>query len=269
MASNCPTPERLLAYLVEGRRSASAGRLERHLRDCKSCRVEAESLRGSVAALRTYAAQAVEETSACLDEASLATLIDGDLNRERRAPMVAHVAGCARCRREVAAISRALADPSIAAEISRPDSEKRRVRQIHVARIAGVAGLAAAAVGILLISRPFGSRDEVASDTHREPVMTTAAPPVTVSPEGSVREVSALQWTSVPRADRYEVTLFDREGSVLWEATAQDTFAMLPHTVTLNRGSRYFWKVRARVGWDRWVESELTEFSVSEPQRDQ
>ena len=66
----------------------------------------------------------------------------------------------------------------------------------------------------------------------------------------------------MPGAGRYSVTLFDGKGAVLWQAEVPDTVVALPVTVRLTPGDKYFWSVRAKVAWDRWVESPLTEFGV-------
>ena len=66
-------------------------------------------------------------------------------------------------------------------------------------------------------------------------------------------------------ARRYEVSLFDADGVVLWEHVASDTFALLPDSVQLNAGASYFWRIRALTDFARWAESELTEFTVAVP----
>ena len=59
-----------------------------------------------------------------------------------------------------------------------------------------------------------------------------------------------------------ELLLVDTTGIVLWQHQTLDTFALLPDSIRLSAGS-YLWRVRARTGRDRWVESELTEFVVT------
>ena len=70
-------------------------------------------------------------------------------------------------------------------------------------------------------------------------------------------------WTSVPHAERYRLTLFDATGKVVWESQASDTVATLPTTIELTPSASYFWRVEAQTGWNRWVKSDLVEFSVS------
>jgi len=63
------------------------------------------------------------------------------------------------------------------------------------------------------------------------------------------------------------VAVFDADGRVLWETTVSDTATSVPTSVAalLDPSAAYFWSVRARVAWDRWTESGLTEFRVAEP----
>lgn len=71
----------------------------------------------------------------------------------------------------------------------------------------------------------------------------------------------SLRWTSVPYADRYQVLVFDREGSLVWEPQTTDTTAALPARLAAAPGT-HLWKVEARTGWDRWVASEWARFTV-------
>jgi hypothetical protein len=82
-----------------------------------------------------------------------------------------------------------------------------------------------------------------------------------------VARVEALRWAPVTEADRYRVTLFATSGRVLFEATGADTIVVLPDSVALTPGIRYLWKVEARVGFDRWVASNLVGFTLIEGAR--
>ena len=66
----------------------------------------------------------------------------------------------------------------------------------------------------------------------------------------------------VPRADMYRVTVWDRSGTVVWDGETRDTVLPLPPALTrVDRGA-WLWVVDARTGWDRWVSSELHEFTI-------
>ena len=79
---------------------------------------------------------------------------------------------------------------------------------------------------------------------------------------GGVATLPALIWSSVPHADRYQVTLYDEAGSVLWETHTADTAVAVPETVRLIPGVPHYWKVAARTELGRWVASDLTSFTL-------
>jgi hypothetical protein len=101
----------------------------------------------------------------------------------------------------------------------------------------------------------------------REPAVTTTVAPTLSTPRGRVAVLHAMIWSSVPHADQYRVTLFDRDGSVAWRTQSADTTVPLPDTVRLSRGVPYYWKVDARIELGRWVGSELTSFTLDAPPR--
>ena len=188
----------------------------------------------------------------CLDDETIAALAEGSLDGAARDVAMGHIAGCARCRSAVSSVARALADPAVSQEVratSRP-----RLRLLTIA-----SGIAAAAI-VAVVAIPWRSADD--ASTHRAPTITAAAGPVLTAPVGVVANARALRWTGVAGADRYRVTLFDATGSVVYETQTSDTDAELPDTISVQRGSRYFWKVEARTGFNRWSSSDLVEFSV-------
>ena len=71
-----------------------------------------------------------------------------------------------------------------------------------------------------------------------------------------------LAWKPTTGARQYRVTVFDAEGSIMWEGATADTATVVPPSVTLSIGVAYWWRVEARVGFDRWTQSELTPFSI-------
>ena len=119
---------------------------------------------------------------------------------------------------------------------------------------------AAAAVILIIGTSDRLSRTTEQSPTHRE--VSLAPVPTPVSPIGSVASVEKLEWSGVPSADLYRLTLFDAAGTVVWSSQTEATSSSLPNSVMLTEGDTYFWKVEARIDWNRWVESELTPFTV-------
>jgi hypothetical protein len=191
-------------------------------------------------------------TAKCLDDDIIAGLADGTLDPALRATVLPHLAGCMRCRTAVASVTRALAEPAVARGIRSAERSPRRLYRIALP-------LAAAAVLLLLLRAP-GSEDVGTGHRGGGAGVTTPTP---LSPVGVVAAANALVWRRVPGADGYRVTLFDAAGRVAYETLATDTAAALPDSVVLVDGRPYLWKVEARTGFDRWITSELVEFSIA------
>jgi anti-sigma factor RsiW len=209
--------------------------------------------------LRNAAEQAV---GPCLGNDEIAALLDG-IPDEQRPEWIAHLASCPECRHRLSTVSRLMGDESVVSEQRRLEASTG-VRTRRLA--AGVAGLAAVllgafALGLLLRPEPPVVDDTTGGQVHRDGIITTTVAPRLVSPAPGAR-VDALRWTSVPHADRYQVLVFDREGTMVWEPQTADTAVALPASL-LNDTATYTWKVEARTGWDRWVASEWGQFSVA------
>src|SRR5439155_5160087 len=86
------------------------------------------------------------QTPDCLSDDMIAALADGSLTPKLRADILPHVGSCPRCRAAVASVARALADPTVARELS-VSARGRRWYRLAVP-------LAAAAVLLLLLSSP-------------------------------------------------------------------------------------------------------------------
>ena len=186
------------------------------------------------------------------DAMDVAAYTDGTMSPRARAKFESHLADCDLCRREVMEVA--------AIQRKAPVARRRRL-------LLPLGALAAAAtlLFVLLPARPFSTPDE----NHRDPAFTVTVAPVAIEPFGQVAEVDAMRWSSVPEATRYHVRLFDAKGSVVWEGEATDTSVLLPNAVRLVPEEKYFWSVRAKTGWDRWVESPLTEFVIQSGAPDQ
>ncbi len=177
--------------------------------------------------------------------AEIAAYIDGTLSPSARTALEAHLARCRECRREVREVH----------QIVRGAPSKW-------GRVLYPIGVAAAAAVLLFVVSP-AKQAFINSDSHRDPAVTATVAPKPIWPLGSVPTIEAIEWSSVPGADRYSVTVFDENGGVLWQTEVTDTVAALPSTLHLSPGEKYFWSVRARTGWDRWADSPVTEFSLS------
>jgi len=241
-----PSPEDLVAHVIDADSTIAV-----HVATCPECQEQLAWIREATGQLRAAAPSRWTETPQCLSEAAVAALVDGQSRGAAHQAAVAHLAGCARCRAMVASVARL----AIAADVAREAPAARalwRRWQVPVA--------AAAAVLLAVVAWP--RRDNQIDTGHRAPTFTAAAAPVPLAPVAAVAEARALRWSAVPGADRYHVTLFDAGGRVRYEAQLLDTVAALPDSVALLPGQSYLWSVEARIGWDRWTSSPLTEFSV-------
>jgi hypothetical protein len=166
----------------------------------------------------------------------IAAYLEARLPEAERARVEQHLAACDACRAELIAVSRVLH--------SRPS---RRRWYVPV----GIGVAAAALFLIWLMPADNGVK-------FREPAVTTTVAPVAIAPRGAVRAPVRLIWTRVPHAARYRVTVFDSSGTVIWESQTRDTATAAG--VQLN--GRYLWQVEAETGFDRWIRSDVVEFSI-------
>jgi len=178
----------------------------------------------------------------------LAAYLDRRLDDSVRAEVEAHVAWCDECRAELREVS----------AILRGDAAKPRRRLAWI----GPAVAAAAAI-VLLVAYPRGPSAPDEGPAHRDVPGSVDPAPILTSPapEAEGAEARTLSWSRVERADRYRVTVFDPAGSVAWRTETRDTSVSLPDTASLVAGVSYLWRVDARVGVDRWVESKLESLS--------
>jgi hypothetical protein len=173
----------------------------------------------------------------------LAAFVDGTLPLAERAAIESHLADCDDCRAGVIA----------AVRFARP---RVSVRRWYLPAAAAAAVLLVTAIG--RERAPNVTREPV----MREPVISTTEAPVALAPRGLVSRPVRLVWTTVAFADRYRVTLFDDAGRAIYETQTRDTSAVVPDSIHLELRQPYFWKMEAQTGWNRWVASELIEFSV-------
>jgi hypothetical protein len=249
----CPAPESLVPHALGAGDPTIAG----HVEGCSTCRAELARLREAAAVLRgPRSLERRVETPECLDELAIADFVEGRLAPAARASVVTHLLTCARCRSVVRAAGRLLSDTAVA-----PQTE-RRWRRWSVPL-----GMAAAAAALLLALWPRSTDDTGSPPGLREPTDTSTVAPVPIAPRASVARVDQFVWSSVPRAERYRLRLYDDEGEILWNAETLDTLVALPDSIALATRVTYFWKVEAQTEWKRWATSDLVEFRLVEPSR--
>lgn len=229
--------------------------VRRHITECAECRDVVDALRTQANALRLIAVEASEATPDCLDDESIAAFAEGTIDPADLTAAVTHLSACARCSQEVASVARLLCASSVTSELARlgerSGSGKRRRHLLRGFLMAG-----ALAAGLLILLVP-GSTQR-AKRLYREESVTGAAAPRLVAPIDAAAPLDTFRWTSVPRADRYRITVFSREGSVIWEAQTRDTAISLPDVVARVPDGTVLWRVEAHAGWeDRWASSDL------------
>jgi hypothetical protein len=264
MMMRCPGQAELLLYALNPSGDDQARRVACHVRQCARCRDMVTGLRGAASAIASASGAAA--SGYCLDEMTVSAVAElgaGPADRD----VVAHLATCADCREQLASVARLLRHPSVVAETHRTDrsatSRHLRWRVAGAIATALAAGLAFTIVGSGdRVGRTRAAAGLADALPHREPSVTATLAPAPLAPLGTVAEADTFRWTSVPRADRYRLTVFDREGTVVWEAVGNDTALALPVSIARRGVPPYFWKVEARTSRDRWVESELFEFTV-------
>ncbi|HTI06010.1 MAG TPA: zf-HC2 domain-containing protein [Gemmatimonadales bacterium] len=175
-----------------------------------------------------------------LSAADVAAHLDGVLPPTELARVDQHLAECDECRAELIALAQLLR------------TQPRRRRWVIPA------SLAAAAVVALVIIGPRLSQEP---PSYREPAVSTTPAPIAVAPRGPSAIPIRLIWTRVPHAERYRLTVFDSTGLAIWESQTTDTAIALPGTVRLRPRVAYFWQVEAQTAWNRWIRSDLVEFT--------
>lgn len=249
--SPCPS-HATLARLAA--RPASDRALAAHIAGCAACTQALAELRVLGAAM-SRAPLAEPQTTDCLDEMAVARIVDGGI----RPAEIAHAAGCAGCRSRIADVAAAGSTKSVAAEVERIESSRPDWRR----RFLGTAGLAAAATLIFVFAQQSSGDRASEVDTYRDPAAMAPVVPALISPlDAVVMRPVALRWQSTPDATQYHVTVFDAEGSIVWDSETADTTLTIPGTVPLVHGTTYWWRVEARVGFDRWSRSDVTPFTI-------
>ena len=262
MTAPCPAPAQLLSYALADSNGPRDTGVMRHVTGCDTCQAAIRQLREIVNAVRLSAQASDAATPDCLDEEWITAFAEGSAEPAESSAQLAHLLACPRCCRQVASVARLLADASVKNQIEHLSLSGRTVRTRRLRVIGAMTGLAAAAALLLTVARHYSS-NEPTTPAYREQSVTGAVPPVPIAPVGTATAIDPFRWRSVPRANRYRITVFDRDGSVVWEAQTRDTSIAIPASLARPTAATYLWRVEARVGWEeRWAASDLTEFTL-------
>ena len=198
--------------------------------------------------MSTQMVEVVDVTDQHLEPNEVVAYVDRVTTASTRTRIESHLATCAECRAEVIDAAR------IITTLPRPRATRLR---------AGVSAAGIAAM-LLVVLWPLADR-QPGNQQHRESAVTATIAPVILTPVGPVESANAFSWSSVPHADRYDVRVFDSDGSVVWQRQTTDTVVAPPPTIGFRTGRPYYWKVEAHTGFDRSTGSELIEFSIRRP----
>ena len=261
----CPEEADLLQFALGAGSEANTVMLSRHLDDCISCQLRMAQLSETIDALRSADIHS-DGTDLCLSAAALAALADSfDLQTDGAA--AAHLTRCADCRARFVSLKAVLNDPDVHSEIALLE-RRGFLRKIRIFP-AGFLAATAAAILAIVVLRPVDRVDSnspaAVNSQHRDGVVTTAGASLIIAPIGQATLNDSLQWTSVPRADLYRITVWDRDGVVVWEGETRDTILALPAALERRQEMTYLWVVNARTDFDRWVSSESREFTIRLP----
>lgn len=176
-----------------------------------------------------------------LGASDLAGFLDGDLPRETRLRVEAHLDQCPECWAELLEVQalRGTAPPARTAARGSPGT-----RWGWYVGLAAAAGLAT----LVMVTRP-PRPGEPARDSVRAPAtdgaQTSTALTVVGPAEGAVTSASAAHFTwHSGSAGLYRFTLLTETGEPAWTVETTDTALRLPSYLTLEPGL-YFWRVDA------------------------
>jgi len=175
-----------------------------------------------------------------LSSGQIAAMIDRRLRGAERRVAIAHLSSCVECRHELAETQRALEAVGVG---------RRSTRRWTIV-VAGVAATLVIAVLPVALRSPARSlRDSPVSSRAGGAPVDGVTPIIAIAPsEGA--EISAdrqLAWRSAGSKASYFVTVQDTSGSTVWSSSLSDTTAVIPSSVPLLVGRRYFWSVDARL----------------------
>jgi hypothetical protein len=235
--------------------SVAHAALPRHLAHCNSCQGVLDMLRTQANAMRLVSSPVIDASPNCLDAEVIAAIAEQSLDLTLTPMVLGHLLDCPRCCHDAASVARLLEASDIRSEVDRLGKPPQRTDRRRVIRRVLVAAAAAAAL-VVILDRTSSSRPT--NPLYREESVTGYAAPRLVAPLGALLSVDAFRWTSVARADHYRITVFARDGSVVWETLTRDTVITPPDLVRHVPNDTVFWRVAAHVGWeDRWTSSAL------------
>lgn len=185
-----------------------------------------------------------------LTEGELAGYLDDELAAEERRRVEEHLDGCDDCRTEVIEAARLLAEGwEHEAPVSPAVAEgARRASGRRWAIPAGIAGLAAAAVLATVLLVEPGGMPSGEQPADRERFVTEGVERLAVhAPTDDAivtREELRFTWADAS-TDSYRITVTAEDGRLVWSHSLADTSVVVPSSLELEAGERFFWYVDA------------------------
>ena len=180
----------------------------------------------------------------------LAAFLDRVLSKEERRRVAKHLNGCPQCRSELSRASAAL--------IEHGGGRRTLVWLGPLAAAAVVAMLLLVPIGRIL--GPGGEAPRLRGAGDEGVAVFDAVSPDDGSavPSGAV----VFTWRSAAAGARYELTLTDARGDVLWSSATADTVLPLSTQVALAAGETYFWYVDALLDGARSAATDARRFTI-------
>ena len=259
ISARCLTDDELTVMAFDAETPDSA--TLQHIAECDRCEDRLVRLLHAAQGM-TVAAAGWAPDERCLTDGQLAELAQREAAPDLE--VLSHLAACAGCSSMLASLIRLLDDPQVRADVQQVERPRPVARSRAAVRsTAGAATLAAALVAGLLLRADAAPDHVPVPDVapHRQSASAPEIVPRIIAPAMPSIVPDTLRWTSVPFADRYQVLMFDREGTLTWEAQTRDTAIALPQRLR-TEAAAYLWKVEARTDWNRWVASEWAELVI-------
>ena len=231
-----------------------------HSQRCLPCSRKVQQLQRAAAAL--HHADTSTRSQECLDDATVADAAVFGL-QSVDSSVALHLSRCGYCRHRLSGGVAALTAPEVVEQLNlnRPLEAAGRRRTGNVVRFSLLAAVVATVLIVPRMLREGAGVSRTSDLRDPDSTITMTVTPTGIAPRGKTGRNATLVWTSVPGAASYSVTVFNSQADVVWQTdTADTTAAILPDLPT---DQPYFWKVAARTGWSRSVESDLVEFMIT------
>jgi hypothetical protein len=227
-----------------------------------------------------------KRTWSCLKESELAGYLDGVLSGWRRRRVEAHLAACARCRREVSVIVHSGRDaaepvpPEWVARVRQLVNEKKPIAHRRWQWAAAGAALSCSVAAGVWLAMGFHQRPATVARVHA-PVAAPSpsqaentaevralrnvnAQPAVIAPAAgaTVGREPEVRWQAIPGVITYDVTIVNADGDTVWRARTSAQQLRVPATAALVPGSEYFVMISANLSSGKTIRAKAVSFRI-------